>query len=40
MGTFCVFDRKPRALTSEDRQLLRDLAVLAERELALPSQAN
>jgi len=40
MGTFCVFDKKPRAFSSEDRQLLRDLAVLAERELALPSPAN
>lgn len=36
MGTFCVFDRKPRAFSSEDRQLLKDLAGLAERELASP----
>lgn len=34
MGTFCVFDKKPRQFTPEDRQLLKDLAVLAERELA------
>ncbi|MGA7245799.1 MAG: GAF domain-containing protein, partial [Terracidiphilus sp.] len=36
MGTFCVFDKKPRQFTAEDRQLLKDLAVLAERELAAP----
>lgn len=35
MGTFCVFDKKPRPFTPEDRQLLKDLAVLAERELAV-----
>ena len=37
MGTFCVFDRKPRAFTSEDRQLLKDLAALAEQELSVPT---
>jgi GAF domain-containing protein len=36
MGTFCVFDRKPRAFSAEDRQLLKDLASLAEQELAVP----
>lgn len=36
MGTFCVFDKKPRPFSAEDRQLLKDLAVLAERELATP----
>jgi len=36
MGTFCVFDRKPRLFTLEDRQLLKDLASLAEQELAAP----
>ena len=42
MGTFCVFDKKPRAFTAEDRQLLKDLAALAEQELAIPesSRAN
>jgi GAF domain-containing protein len=40
MGTFCVFDKKPRAFTSDDRQLLTDLAMLAEQELGLPSPAN
>jgi GAF domain-containing protein len=35
LGTFCVFDKKPRAFTAEDRQLLRDLAKLAEQELAI-----
>jgi len=34
-GTFCIFDKKPRAFTIEDRQLLKDLATLAEQELAL-----
>lgn len=34
-GTFCVFDRKPRPFSAEDRQLLRDLANLAEQELAV-----
>jgi GAF domain-containing protein len=33
LGTFCVFDKKPRAFTAEDRQLLKDLAHLAEQEL-------
>jgi GAF domain-containing protein len=40
MGTFCVFDKKPRQFTREDRQLLKDLAALAERELATPEPAN
>ena len=34
MGTFCIVDRKPRPFSEEDRQLLRDLANLAEQELA------
>jgi len=34
MGTFCVFDKKPRPFTAEDRQLLKDLASIAEEELA------
>ncbi len=38
MGTFCVFDKKPRPFTPEDRQLLKDLAGLAEEELAAPQQ--
>jgi GAF domain-containing protein len=37
MGTFCVFDRKARTFTAEDRQLLKDLAGLAEKELAVPT---
>ena len=37
-GTFCIFDKKPRSFTSEDRQLLKDLAILAEKELAEPQQ--
>jgi GAF domain-containing protein len=31
----CVIDTKPRAFTEEDRQLLTDLARLAEQELTL-----
>ncbi|MBN1239765.1 MAG: sensor domain-containing diguanylate cyclase [Gammaproteobacteria bacterium] len=33
VGTFCVFDVKPRALTSAEHQCLLDLAALAQREL-------
>lgn len=33
IGTFCVIGRKPRDISSVDRQVLTDLAVLAEREL-------
>jgi hypothetical protein len=39
MGTFCVFDKKSRAFSIEDRQLLKDLAILAERELAVSEEA-
>ena len=39
LGTFCVFDKKPRAFTSEDRQLLKDLATLAEQELMVSETA-
>ena len=39
MGTFCVFDKKPRPFSAEDRQLLKDLAALAEQELAMPGAA-
>ena len=35
IGTICVIDMKARAFTEEDRQLLQDLARLAEQELAL-----
>ena len=38
-GTFCVFDKKPRPFTDEDRQLLKDLACIAEQELAVPEPA-
>ena len=34
-GTFCIFDKKPRPFTAEDRQLLKDLAILAEHELSI-----
>lgn len=33
IGTFCVIDRRPRELCSEDQALLRDLAVMVEREI-------
>ena len=33
VGTFCVFDLKPREFTAADRQTLIDLAALAQREL-------
>ena len=35
IGTICVIDTKARTFTEEDRQLLRDLARLAEQELVL-----
>ena len=38
-GTFCIFDKKPRPFTVEDRQLLKDLCILAERELAVSQPA-
>jgi diguanylate cyclase (GGDEF)-like protein len=34
MGTFCLIDKKPRPFNEEDRQLLRDLAGMAEQDLA------
>jgi diguanylate cyclase (GGDEF)-like protein len=33
VGTFCVFDLKPREFLAADRQTLTDLAALAQREL-------
>ncbi len=33
VGTLCVFDQRPRELTDAQRQTLRDLAGLAQREL-------
>ncbi len=33
MGTLCLADKKPRSFTADDRQLLRDLAAIAEQEL-------
>ena len=32
-GTFCVFDQKPRQLSKKDKETLRDLADLAQREI-------
>lgn len=34
MGTLCLIDDKPRVLDEEDKELLRDLAVMAEQEIA------
>jgi diguanylate cyclase (GGDEF)-like protein len=34
MGTLCLIDDKPREMDDEDKQLLRDLAVMAEQEIA------
>ncbi|MEJ2800546.1 sensor domain-containing diguanylate cyclase [Comamonadaceae bacterium PP-2] len=34
VGTLCLIDSKPRTLSAEDRGLLRDLAALAEEEIA------
>jgi diguanylate cyclase (GGDEF)-like protein len=34
IGTFCVIDQKPRNLDEGERELLRDLARMAEREIA------
>lgn len=40
VGTFCVLDLKPRKLEPEERELFRDLASLAERELNLLTQLH
>lgn len=34
LGTLCIIDREPRALTAEDAALLRDLAEVVEGEIA------
>lgn len=34
LGTLCVIDDKPREFTEEERELLRDLAQMVEKELA------
>ncbi len=34
LGTLCLKDRVPRTLSKEDRELLRDLGAMAEREIA------
>jgi len=39
MGTICIIDQKPRHFTDDDRQLLKDLAVMAEQELAVSQPA-
>jgi diguanylate cyclase (GGDEF)-like protein len=35
LGTLCLIDHQPREFSEEDRALLRDLAGMAERELAV-----
>ena len=34
MGTLCLIDDKPRELSDEDKELLQDLAMMAEQEIA------
>ncbi len=34
MGTLCIIDREPRTLGTEDAAVMKDLAAMAERELA------
>jgi len=34
MGTLCLIDNKPRDLAPEDQELLKDLALMAEQEIA------
>ena len=34
MGTLCLIDDKPRELSEEDKMLLKDLAIMAEQEIA------
>ena len=38
VATFCVFDRRPRELTPEQREALEDLAAWAERELVASTE--
>jgi diguanylate cyclase (GGDEF)-like protein len=33
-GTFCVFDQKPRKMSTDDKATLMDLAAIAQREIA------
>ena len=40
LGTFCVFDKKARPFSAEDRQLLKDLARLAEQELMMTESVS
>lgn len=40
MGTLCLIDTKPRDLDAEERALLRDLAEMAEQELAAVQVAS
>lgn len=40
LGTLCIIDREPRKFTEEDLELLRDLAIMAEQEIAAVQLAS
>lgn len=40
LGTFCLLDTRPRHLSEEEHALLRDLAHMAEQEMATQQMAN
>jgi diguanylate cyclase (GGDEF)-like protein len=40
LGTLCLMDKQPREFSEEDQSLLRDLAHMAERELAASAMAT
>lgn len=40
LGTLCILDNKPREFSSEDREVLKDLAATVERELAAVEMAT
>ncbi len=39
LGTLCIIDLKPRSLTADERENLRDLGLIVERELAAQQMA-
>ena len=40
LGTLCLLDREPRVLSQEDRELLEDLAKMAQQEMAAVQMAT
>jgi len=40
LGTLCIMDRKPRSLSEEDLEILKDLASMVEREIAMVQLAT